>query len=102
MSNIFDGLRAGSVIVHTDEERGVLWVWHGGCTVCITDATTGQDWDCFNFFEKPKSIDEAVMLCERRAKMLAEEEAEDEVWIDEEYDGQPDEAQEWYDFDPDC
>ena len=21
---------------------------------------------------------------------------------DEEYDGQPDEAQEWYDFDPDC
>ena len=28
-----------------------------------------------------------------------EEDEEDE---DEEYDGQPDEAQEWHDFDPDC
>jgi len=25
----------------------------------------------------------------------------DEDWRDE-YDGQPDEAQEWYDYDPDC
>ena len=23
-------------------------------------------------------------------------------WEDDEYDGQPDEAQEWADFDPDC
>ena len=29
----------------------------------------------------------------------AEDEDEDE---DSEWDGQPDEAQEWYDFDPDC
>ena len=29
----------------------------------------------------------------------AEEDEEDE---DSEWDGQPDEAQEWYDFDPDC
>jgi hypothetical protein len=28
------------------------------------------------------------------------DEEEDEE--DEEWDGQPDEAQEWYDFDPDC
>ena len=27
---------------------------------------------------------------------------EDCGWLDDEYDGQPDEAQEWYDFDPDC
>ena len=27
---------------------------------------------------------------------------EDEEDEDDEYDGQPDEAQEWYDFDPDC
>jgi len=27
---------------------------------------------------------------------------EDEDEEDEEWDGQPDEAQEWYDFDPDC
>jgi hypothetical protein len=27
---------------------------------------------------------------------------EDEDEDDEEWDGQPDEAQEWYDFDPDC
>ena len=25
-----------------------------------------------------------------------------DVEADDEYDGQPDEAQEWYDFDPDC
>jgi hypothetical protein len=29
------------------------------------------------------------------------DEDEDEEW-DYEDDGQPDEAQEWYDFDPDC
>ncbi len=28
--------------------------------------------------------------------------AEDEEDEDSEWDGQPDEAQEWYDFDPDC
>jgi hypothetical protein len=28
--------------------------------------------------------------------------AEDEEDEDEEWDGQPDEAQEWYDYDPDC
>ena len=27
---------------------------------------------------------------------------EDEEEEEDEYDGQPDEAQEWYDFDPDC
>ena len=30
------------------------------------------------------------------------EELDDEVARDEDYDGQPDEAQEWYDFDPEC
>jgi hypothetical protein len=25
-----------------------------------------------------------------------------DVEADDEYDGQPDEAQEWYDYDPDC
>ena len=31
------------------------------------------------------------------------ERGDDEYYMDEgEYDGQPDEAQEWYDFDPDC
>jgi len=32
-------------------------------------------------------------------EFFLDEEDEDE---DEEWDGQPDEAQEWYDFDPDC
>ena len=32
-------------------------------------------------------------------ELLEEAEYEDHC---EEYDGQPDEAQEWYDFDPDC
>ena len=31
--------------------------------------------------------------------LIAEEECDQS---DDEYDGQPDEAQEWYDFDPDC
>ena len=34
----------------------------------------------------------------RANDILLDEEDEDE----EEYDGQPDEAQEWHDFDPDC
>lgn len=31
-----------------------------------------------------------------------EDEIESERMADAEYDGQPDEAQEWHDFDPDC
>ena len=42
---------------------------------------------------------------ERAERVLAEieelEAEQDELSMDE-YDGQPDEAQEWYDFDPDC
>ena len=41
----------------------------------------------------------------RTERVLAEieelEAEQDELSMDE-YDGQPDEAQEWYDFDPDC
>jgi hypothetical protein len=41
--------------------------------------------------------DVADMLdCNELSERFQEEEDEDE------YDGQPDEAQEWYDFDPDC
>ncbi len=32
----------------------------------------------------------------------AAEELEDQVREEADYDGQPDEAQEWHDFDPDC
>lgn len=34
--------------------------------------------------------------------MQLSEELEDELGQEGEYDGQPDEAQEWHDFDPDC
>ena len=34
--------------------------------------------------------------------LTAAEELEDECQREESYDGQPDEAQEWHDFDPDC
>ncbi len=34
--------------------------------------------------------------------LTAAEELEDEMEREREYDGQPDEAQEWADFDPDC
>ncbi len=43
------------------------------------------------------SEDEVKDMC-RSNDILPEGEDEE----DEEYDGQPDEAQEWHDFDPDC
>ena len=44
--------------------------------------------------------DVADMLdCNELSARFQEDADEDE---DEEYDGQPDEAQEWHDFDPDC
>ena len=36
------------------------------------------------------------------AGFLSEDTEYDDEEYNEEYDGQPDEAQEWYDFDPDC
>ena len=50
--------------------------------------------------------DTVIMAC---LKYMSEDEVADmahsnEFFLDEdeEWDGQPDEAQEWYDFDPDC
>lgn len=53
------------------------------------------------------NLREAYDACDhaRAERVLAEieelEAEQDELSMDE-YDGQPDEAQEWYDFDPDC
>ena len=60
-------------------------------------------------------IDEGVMSPQAVAEMclqyMSEADVEDmcrdndllpEDEYDDEYDGQPDEAQEWHDFDPDC
>lgn len=52
-------------------------------------------------------ITSRVSLCD---SCLMDHQTEDEDWgddedspyEDEDYDGQPDEAQEWYDFNPDC
>ncbi len=52
--------------------------------------------------------DTVIMAC---VKFMSEYEVQDmmeanefieEQFEDEEHDGQPDEAQEWHDFDPDC
>ena len=52
--------------------------------------------------------DTVIMAC---VKYMSEDEVQDmmeanefieEQFEDEEHDGQPDEAQEWHDFDPDC
>ncbi len=52
--------------------------------------------------------DTVIMACVR---YMSEDEVQDmmeanefieEQFEDEEHDGQPDEAQEWHDFDPDC
>lgn len=46
---------------------------------------------------KYMSEDEVADMAHANEFFLDEDEDEDEEW-----DGQPDEAQEWYDFDPDC
>ena len=43
------------------------------------------------------SEDEVKDMCRSNDILPADEDEEDE-----EYDGQPDEAQEWHDFDPEC
>ena len=48
---------------------------------------------------KYMSEDDVADMAHANEFFLDEDEDEDE---DEEWDGQPDEAQEWYDFDPDC
>ena len=47
---------------------------------------------------KYMSEDDVADMAHANEFFLDEEEDEE----DEEWDGQPDEAQEWYDFDPDC
>ena len=47
-----------------------------------------------------RAFEELFGYCESFLTMS--EELEDELRRDEDYDGQPDEAQEWADFDPDC
>jgi hypothetical protein len=55
-------------------------------------------------------MDEGLITAQSVAEMALAYMSEDDVAdmmrsndiLDEEYDGQPDEAQEWADFDPDC
>jgi hypothetical protein len=48
---------------------------------------------------KYMSEDDVADMAHANEFFLDEDEDEED---DEEWDGQPDEAQEWYDFDPDC
>ncbi len=48
---------------------------------------------------KYMSEDDVADMAHSNEFFLDEDEDEEE---DEEWDGQPDEAQEWYDFDPEC
>ena len=50
--------------------------------------------------DEHRSFQELFNTCEDF--MTLSEELADEAERDEDYDGQPDEAQEWHDFDPDC
>ena len=57
-------------------------------------------------------IDDAIEICRKLGLVdiisdliTASENLQDEIYNEisaREYDGQPDEAQEWHDFDPDC
>jgi len=51
------------------------------------DSCGSADWECEDCGE---ACEEGETYCE------------DCAWLDDEYDGQPDEMQEWHDFDPDC
>jgi hypothetical protein len=50
--------------------------------------------------EEKRSYEALFSLCEDF--MTLSEELQEEAESEDEYDGQPDEAQEWHDFDPDC
>ena len=50
--------------------------------------------------EEKRAFQALFNMCEDF--MNLSEELQDEVERESEYDGQPDEAQEWHDFDPDC
>ena len=50
--------------------------------------------------DEMRSYKELFNACEDF--LTLSEELQEEVERDEDYDGQPDEAQEWHDFDPDC
>jgi hypothetical protein len=50
--------------------------------------------------DEQRAFKELFSACEDF--LTVSEELEDEVERESEFDGQPDEAQEWADFDPDC
>lgn len=50
--------------------------------------------------DERRAFEELFQYCE--SFLTLAEELEDEAERESEYDGQPDEAQEWHDFDPDC
>lgn len=81
MQTIFDALRPGAVILHSDEELGILWVWYGGSNVNIVDPASGEDIDCFGWCEKPADHKEALQWAKERVQRLEEElEDESEGW----------------------
>lgn len=42
------------------------------------------------------------IIIDQIARDIDGQERADEIYAEAEYDGQPDEAQEWHDFDPEC
>ena len=61
-------------------------------TLNATEKTMNEfDNEDFSYDHVERAWDEAYEM-----------ESEDDYYDDCEYDGQPDEAQEWHDFDPDC
>jgi len=67
------------------------------CTECSEEHST-EDVEFSNVEENPQGWDIMYFICpvtSLEAKSLVYASTDD-------YDGQPDEAQEWHDFDPDC
>jgi hypothetical protein len=108
---IADALPEGTVVLLNNDDFGVMWAWNGGHQVRIVSTDSFKDLDVFNFHNVPGSVSEALEKAQARLEMLEEEcrdgdqddeDGGEDYDYDYEDDGQPDEAQEWYDFDPDC
>ena len=69
-------LQAGDVVAHTGVAYGgwdFMYVWSGGCTFRVIDPDTMDDYDAWSTTVAPKSIDEAIDVATRHARMVYDE-----------------------------
>lgn len=70
-------------------------------TAYVHNTVTGESWELGSLDEAEQFIDDRTDV-DYEGVIGGVYQIDDMDDPDAEYDGQPDEAQEWYDFDPDC